>query len=290
MASLFPPLDLAGRLHRAGLRLKKGLGQNFLVDEGALARIAQAAGATSADIVLEIGAGIGNLTRHLAASGAQVVAVEIDERLLTLLEETVGSWANVRVVPGDILGLRLDRLIEDPGAGRYIAVGNLPYYITSAVIEKLLESDPRPALIVLTVQWEVAERICARPGRMSLLAVSVQYFGQPEILERLPAGSFVPAPEVDSAIVRISVDPDIPPPAARRAFFRVAKAGFSQRRKQLVNSLAGGMALSREAVKAALAAAGIDATRRAETLSLDEWRVLSRELKPGGLQGSGDAK
>jgi len=278
MASPFPPLDLAGRLHRAGLRLKKGLGQNFLVDEAALARIAQAAELTSADTVLEIGAGVGNLTRHLAASGAQVVAVEIDERLLGLLEETVGGLGNVRVVPGDILKLRLDRLIENSQAGRYIAVGNLPYYITSAVIERLLESDPRPASLVLTVQWEVAERICARPGRMSLLAVSVQYFGQPEILERLLAGSFAPAPEVDSAIVRIAVYPEIPPPAERRVFFRVAKAGFSQRRKQLVNSLAGGLALPRGEVLTALDRAGVEATRRAETLSLDEWRAVSRTL------------
>jgi 16S rRNA (adenine1518-N6/adenine1519-N6)-dimethyltransferase len=287
MASPFPPHDLAGRLHRAGLRLKKGLGQNFLVDEAALARIAQAAGVTSADTVLEVGAGVGNLTRHLAASGAQVVAVEIDERLLTLLEETVGGLANVRVVPGDILTLRLDRLVENRQAGRYIAVGNLPYYITSAVIERLLESDPRPASLVLTVQWEVAERICARPGRMSLLAVSVQYFGQPEILDRLPAGSFVPAPEVDSAIVRITVYPEIPPPAERRAFFRVVKAGFSQRRKQLVNALTGGMALPRGEVLTALGRAGVEATRRAETLSLDEWRALIPELRRDGPQSRG---
>lgn len=282
MSNTFAPLDLSGRLHRAGLRLKKSLGQNFLMDEAALARIALAAGATPADTVLEIGAGIGNLTRHLAASGAQIVAVEIDECLLTLLEETVGGLANVRVVPGDILSLRLDRLIEIAGSGRYIAVGNLPYYITSAVIERLLESDPRPQTIVLTLQWEVAERICAGPGRMSLLAVSVQYFGRPEILDRLPAGSFVPMPEVDSAVLRIAVHGSVPAPSERRAFFRVVKAGFSQRRKQLVNALAGGMGSPREVVKAALAAAAIDATRRAETLTLDEWRVLSRELRHDG--------
>ena len=127
MASAFPPLDLAGRLHRAGLRLKKGLGQNFLIDEAALARIAHAAGVTSADTVLEIGAGVGNLTRHLAASGAQVVAVEIDERLLTLLEETVGDLGNVQVVPGDILKLRLDQPFRQREGGRYVAGGNLSH-------------------------------------------------------------------------------------------------------------------------------------------------------------------
>lgn len=279
MTSLFPPLNLAGRLHRAGVRLKKGLGQNFLVDEASLARIAEAAELTSADSVLEVGAGIGNLTRHLALTGAQVLAVEIDDRLLPLLEETVGGLENVRVVPGDILALRLGRLIEVRPPGRYVAVGNLPYYITSAVIEQILESDPRPARVVFTMQWEVAVRICAAPGEMSLLAVSVQYFGEPQILDRIPAGSFMPEPDVDSAVLRVDVRDDIPRASERRRFFRVVKAGFGQRRKQLVNALSGGLGLAREEVLAALAAAGIDATRRAETLSLDEWRGLGREFQ-----------
>jgi 16S rRNA (adenine1518-N6/adenine1519-N6)-dimethyltransferase len=279
MTSPFPPLNLAGRLHRAGVRLKKGLGQNFLIDEATLARIVEAAELTNADFVLEIGAGIGNLTRHLAATGAQVLAVEIDDRLLPLLEETVGELENVRVVPGDILALRLGRLIEVRPPGCYVAVGNLPYYITSAVIEQILESDPRPARVVFTMQWEVAERICAAPDEMSLLAVSVQYFGEPQILERVSAGSFMPAPDVDSAVLRVDVCRDIPAVSERRRFFRVVKAGFGQRRKQLVNALSGGLGLAREEVLAALAAASIDATRRAETLSLDEWRGLGRELQ-----------
>ncbi len=283
MTSQFPPLDLAGRLHRAGVRLKKSLGQNFLIDESALARIAEAAGVTNADTVLEVGAGVGSLTRHLAATGAQVLAVEIDERLLPLLEETVEDLANVSVVPGDILTLRIDRLIDVQPPAKYVVVGNLPYYITSAVIEKMLESDPRPERIVFTVQWEVAQRICAAPGEMSLLAVSVQYFGQPENLGSLLAGSFMPAPEVDSAILRVQVHREIPPAAERRKFFRIVKAGFSQRRKQLVNSLAGGIGLERTAALAALAAAKIDPTRRAETLSLEEWRTLSRQFDTATL-------
>jgi 16S rRNA (adenine1518-N6/adenine1519-N6)-dimethyltransferase len=278
MTSPFAPLDLAGKLHRAGIRLKKSLGQNFLVDEAALARIAEAAGLTGADTVLEIGAGVGNLTRHLAATGAQVLAVELDERLLPVLEETVGDLANVRVVLGDILKLRVDPLIDVRPPAKYVVVGNLPYYITSAVIEKVLESEPRPERMVFTLQWEVAQRICAAPGEMSLLAVSVQYFGSPENLERLEAGSFVPVPEVDSAILRLEVDREIPPAADRRKFFRVVKAGFSQRRKQLVNALAGGMGLERGAALAALTEAHIDPTRRAETLSLEEWRRLSQAV------------
>ncbi len=272
------PLDLAGRLHRAGVRLKKSLGQNFLVDEAALARIAEAAVLSPIDTVLEIGAGVGNLTRHLAATGAQVLAVEIDDRLLPLLEETVGDLENVRVVPGDILTLRVAPLIDVRPPAKYVVVGNLPYYITSAVIERMLEHDPRPERIVLTVQWEVAERICAVPGEMSLLAVSVQYFGFVENLGRVPADSFLPAPEVDSAIVRVEVRREIPAAVERRAFFRVVKAGFSQRRKQLVNALAGGMGLGRREALTALASAKIDPTRRAETLSLDEWHLLSREM------------
>ena len=240
---------------------------------------AEAAELTSADSVLEIGAGIGNLTRHLAATGALVLAVEIDDRLLPLLEETVGELENVRVVPGDILALRLGRLIDVRPPGRYVAVGNLPYYITSAVIEQILESDPRPARVVFTMQWEVAARICAAPGAMSLLAVSVQYFGEPQILDRIPAGSFMPEPDVDSAVLRVDVRDDIPLASERRRFFRVVKAGFGQRRKQLVNALSGGLGLAREEVLAALAAAGIDARRRAETLSLDEWRGLGREFQ-----------
>ncbi len=273
MASTLTPLHVPDLLRRHGLRARKSLGQNFLIDEGALARIASAASLTVDDTVLEIGPGLGSLTRHLAIAAQQVVAVEIDQTLLPVLAEVVAAHPNVRVVHADILTVDPAELIEGQ---RYKVVANIPYYITSAVIRHLLEARVRPSVIVLTVQREVAERICAAPGDLSVLAVSVQAYARAELVARIPAGAFYPRPDIDSAVVRLTALPE-PVFGSQDAdrFFRVVKAGFGQKRKQLRNALSTGLRQPAQAADVWLARAGIDPTRRAETLSLDEWRVLT---------------
>lgn len=274
------PLDVRGLLRQHGLHPKKGLGQNFLVDEAALAKVAAAAELQPTDEVLEIGPGLGSLTRHLAAAARRVVAVELDASLLPALEQTLGAYDNVEIIQADILRLDLAREARlQPG---YKVVANIPYYITSAVIQQLLEAPIRPERIVLTVQREVAERMVAQPGDMSLLAVSVQFYSVPRIVARLPAGAFYPRPDIDSAVVRLDVRPEPALPAGEaHDFFRVVKAGFSQKRKQLRNALSGGLRLAPAEVDALLARAGLDGQRRAETLTLAEWAALARAAQAG---------
>lgn len=262
-------------LRQFDIKPKKSLGQNFLVDEGAAARIVTAANLVPDDVVLEIGPGLGGLTRHLAANAARVVAVELDQRLIPVLEHTLAAYPNVELVHGDILQLDPASLLPPT----YKVVANIPYYITSALLRHLLEAEARPLLMVLTVQEEVARRIVAAPGDMSLLAVSVQFYGRPRIVTRLKAGAFYPRPKVDSAVVQIDLDPGTRPALGVtdvHLFFQLVQAGFSQRRKQLRNALVGGMGRSRAKVDAALAQAGIDPRRRAETLALEEWATLSQ--------------
>jgi len=268
-----PPLDVPGLLRKYELRPDKRLGQNFLIDPVALQRVVQAAGISAMDRVLEIGPGLGSLTRYLASMARKVTAVELDRRLIAPLREVLAPFTNVDIVEGDILKVDLAKLLLEPG---YLVVANIPYYITSAVIRHLLEARQRPKQMVLTIQREVADRICAGPGDMSLLALSVQVYGQPQIAAHIPAGAFYPAPTVDSAVVRVDVydAPRIPAPALE-AFFRLAKAGFSQKRKNLRNSLSGGLAWPVAQVEQLLAEGGIDAKRRAETLSIDEWGKLA---------------
>jgi 16S rRNA (adenine1518-N6/adenine1519-N6)-dimethyltransferase len=277
------PLGMRQLLREFGLRPKKSLGQNWLVDESALSRIAVAAELTRQDIVLEIGPGLGALTRHLAERAGRVIAVELDATLIPPLSRSLADYANVTIVQGDILQFSPSALVGGPDLSSspipYKVVANLPYYITSAVIRHLLEADIPPSLIVLAVQLEVAQRITAVPGKLSLLAVSVQFYGRPSIVTHIKAGSFYPAPQVDSAVVRI--EPYNRPAvdvADREGFFAVVKAGFSQKRKQLHNALAAGLARSQADVASALESAGVDGRRRAETLTLDEWASVARAI------------
>ncbi len=274
-----PNLDVPGLLRQAGLRPDKRLGQNFLVDTAALDKVLQSAEIDRDDVVLEIGAGLGSLTRYLAACARHVTAVELDERLFRLLKEVLSPYPNVRLVQGNILALDPVGLLAggEPEnlAGGYVVAANIPYYITSAVIRQLLEARLQPWRMVLTVQREVAERVCAKPGDMSLLALSVQVYGQPEITARIPAGAFYPAPQVDSSVVRVRLfDKPVIPREQLKEFFRMAKAGFSQKRKTLRNALAGGMHWTPQQAGEILQSAGIDPQRRAETLSLEEWGRL----------------
>lgn len=271
-------LSLGPLLARHGIRLKKSLGQNFLQDEGALAKIADAAELMPGDTVLEIGPGAGSLTRHLAHRARRVVAVELDNALAPVLAETLAGYDNIDLVFGDILEQDMGALLGADAAG-YKVVANVPYYITSAILRHLLENAVQPGLLVLTIQREVAQRIVAGPGALSLLAVSVQYFGQAELVGRIGAGAFLPRPKVDSAIIRVRLhDQPLAPDVPVRDFFRVAQAGFGQKRKQLKNALSAGLQRPTDEIVAALESAGIAPSRRAETLSLPEWAELARAL------------
>jgi 16S rRNA (adenine1518-N6/adenine1519-N6)-dimethyltransferase len=267
-----PALNVPELLRNYGLQPDKRLGQNFLVDPSALEQVLQAAEIDGEANVLEIGPGLGSLTRLLARRARRVVAVELDANLLPPLYQVLAPYSNVEIVQGDILAHDPARLM---GAAGYRVVANIPYYITSALIRHLLEARLKPQRLVLTVQHEVAERICAMPGDLSLLALSVQVYGDPRIAARIPAGAFYPAPKVDSAVVRVDLRARPAIPAAElEAFFRLAKAGFSQKRKTLRNALAGGLRLTTAQSSQLLETAGIDPMRRAETLSLEEWRKL----------------
>lgn len=267
-----PPLNAAAVLKRSGLRADKSLGQNFLQDSSALEKIVDAAEISGDDCVLEIGPGLGSLTRYLAVSAREVTAVELDADLLAPLQVVLSPYRNVRVVHGDILKLSVSELIHQPN---YIVAANIPYHITSAIIRHLLEGEIRPRRIVLTVQKEVAERICAEPGDLSLLALSVQVYGKPSIAARIPAGSFHPVPKVDSAILRINIyEEPLVPNNLLATFFKLTKAGFSQKRKMLRNSLSSGLHIPPALAEALLTSAGIDPMRRAETLSIEEWRKV----------------
>jgi 16S rRNA (adenine1518-N6/adenine1519-N6)-dimethyltransferase len=268
-----PPIDPRELLHENNLHARKRLGQNFLCDQEILREIVRIAGVTTADEVLEIGAGLGSLTRELAVCAGRVAAVEIDSRLLQILRKVMKPFANAEIIEGDILKLDPSVLVGSQG---YQVVANIPYYITSAVIRHLLEARIKPARVVLTVQKEVAERICAEPGEMNLLALGVQVYGKPEIKLSIPAAAFYPAPEVDSAVLRIELFSEPAVPISRLGeFFVLAKAGFSQKRKTLRNSISGGMKLPTSKAESLLKQAGIDPQRRAETLSIPEWAVLT---------------
>jgi 16S rRNA (adenine1518-N6/adenine1519-N6)-dimethyltransferase len=274
------PLNTSALLKQYGLHPDKKLGQNFLQDPFALESIAAAAEIQPMDIVLEIGPGLGSLTRYLAVSARQVVAVELDADLIPPLKAVTKPYKNIRIIHGDILKISPKELIHEPG---YLVVANIPYYITSAIIRHLLEKDPKPRRIVLTIQKEVADRICAKPGDMSLLALSVQVYGKPRVVNRIPANAFFPAPKVDSAVLCVDIyeSPKIQPELLDN-FFKLIKAGFSQKRKTLRNSLSSGLHISSTEAEGLLKKANIDPMRRAETLSIEEWRGLVLENKSKG--------
>ena len=271
-------------LHRSSLRARKGLGQHFLIDEAALETITSAAEVTPGDVIMEIGSGLGILTRELAGQAGYVIAIELDNKLAAILGQTLTSFNNVTIVNGDILKLDPVVLLQEQKTKfpptltnlfNYKVVANLPYYITSPVLRHFLEASVKPQIMVVMVQKEVAEVIVAKPGQMSVLGISVQFYGEPRIIDYVPARCFYPAPEVDSAILRIDVYPQ--PAVAvgdRDSFFELVRAGYTSPRKQLVNSLAQGLGKSKAEVLPVLAEAGIVPQRRAETLTLDEWARL----------------
>nr|WP_290670479.1 16S rRNA (adenine(1518)-N(6)/adenine(1519)-N(6))-dimethyltransferase RsmA [Ardenticatena sp.] len=268
--------DVRRLLAAHGLRPRKGLGQNFLVDETALQRIAETADLTPSETVVEIGPGLGALTEYLLARAGHLIAIELDPNMVAILQERFGDQPHFHLVEGDVLKQDIPALVRRfTGEPRYKVTANLPYYITSAAIRHLLESRPAPDLIVLLVQREVAERIVATPGNMSVLAVSVQVYGTPTLVARVPAGAFYPPPKVESALLKIEphATPHVQPHEAE-AFFRLVRAGFHQKRKQLRNTLAAGLGLPKHEIDRLLQAAGIQPSQRAESLSIDDWRRL----------------
>ncbi len=268
-------------LRQFDLKARKGLGQHFLIDEQVLKLIGSTAELAPTDVVVEIGPGLGVLTKELAGQAGWVIAIEIDSKLAATLRQTLASIDNITIINDDILHIDPADLPHELGgefpAGRfkYKVVANLPYYITSPVLRHFLEASVKPEIMVVMVQKEVAEAISARPGQMSLLSVSVQFYGEPTIVAYVPAQCFYPAPEVDSAILRVNVYPEpVVAVTNEQSFFELVRAGFSASRKQIVNSLAQGLGLPKTEVLSLLEAASIVPQRRAETLTLDEWAKL----------------
>lgn len=268
-------------LAQQGLRPRKRLGQNFLIDKGVLRASVEAGELVANDVVVEVGPGLGFLTRELASRAGRVVAVELDSQMGAILKRTLAEYANVTVVQGDILALAPRDLLApaaDAPVPAYKVIANLPYYITSPVLRHFLEAEAKPRLMVVMVQKEVAERLAAGPPDMSLLSIGVQIYGRPRIVRLVSAGAFYPPPAVGSAIVRIDVY-DRPAVDVDDVdhFFKLVAAGFSQPRKQLHNTLAQRLWFPPGGAKVLLERAGIDPRRRPATLSLAEWERLYHE-------------
>jgi len=276
--AILPSAQVKRLLRQSGIRARKRLGQHFLADESVLQAIVQAAELSSADTVIEVGPGLGILTAELVKRAGNVVAVELDTKLASLLKRRLASPSNLRVINADVLKVSPSELLE--GTSHYKVVANLPYYITSPVLRYFVEASPKPSLMVVMVQKEVGEAIVAEPGKMSILAVSLQAYSKPRIISHVPAQCFYPQPKVDSVILRFDL---LPEPAVKVAdmddFFDLVKAGFSSPRKQLHNSLAHSLGMKPAEITLLLEGANIDSKRRAETLSLEEWARLYEVLE-----------
>ncbi|MBQ1814877.1 MAG: 16S rRNA (adenine(1518)-N(6)/adenine(1519)-N(6))-dimethyltransferase RsmA [Ruminococcus sp.] len=268
-------------LGRHGFTFSKSLGQNFLINPSVCPRMAELSGAAQGVGVIEIGPGIGVLTNELCALADKVVAVELDKRLLPVLEETLAEYDNIKVINADVLELDLQKLIEEEFAGMEVVVcANLPYYITSPVIMKLLEDKLPISAVTVMVQKEAARRICAPVGsrECGAVTVSVNYYAKPELLFDVSAGSFMPAPKVDSAVMRLDILDEPPVKTDEKKFFAVVKAAFSQRRKVISNSLSSGLGIGKAEVLTILEAAGVPANARAETLSLQAFADIANNI------------
>lgn len=270
-------------LSRYGFNFSKGLGQNFLINPSVCPRMAELSGAGKEVGVIEIGPGIGVLTRELCEISDKVVAVEIDKRLIPVLDETLADFDNIKVINDDVMKLDLKKLIEDEFEGMKVVVcANLPYYITSPVIMKLLEDKLPVEAITVMVQKEAAQRICAEVGsrESGAVTVSVNYYSKPEMLFTVSSGSFMPAPKVDSAVMRLDVYKE--PPIKLdddKKFFTVVKAAFSQRRKTVLNSISSSLALEKNVVNGILLDSGVDPRSRAEKLTMEDFAEISRRIE-----------
>lgn len=269
-------------LEKNGFHFSKALGQNFLINPSVCPRMAALSGAADCAGAVEVGPGIGVLTWELSKVAKKVVSIELDKRLLPVLDETLADCDNVKILNADVMKLDLRRMIEEEFPGGEVAVcANLPYYITSPVIMRLLEERLPVTSITVMVQKEAAERLCAHPGERACGAVSaaVWYYAEPEILFQVSRGSFMPAPNVDSAVIRLRIRRTSPVEVADEPFFfRVVRAAFAQRRKTAVNSIANTLGRSKQAVAAAFDAAGVPQNARAEALTLEDFAALAAGL------------
>lgn len=273
---------------QTGFRPNRLLGQHFLADRRILRKIVTTAALSPQDTVLEIGPGLGSLTQELTECGCQVMAVEKDSKLTEILKEKFKNTSNLQIIKGDILKLLEKNITKQWGS--YKVVANIPYYLTAVLVRRLLESTNPPQLMVLMVQKEVAQRICAQPPRMSLLAVAVQFYAEPKIISYVSKNSFWPKPKVDSAIIKITPHnspfykrphPELDSGGAGvDKFFRVLKAGFSQPRKQLVNNLSRGLKIERAEIEKNLKTLNIEPPQRPQTLSVQDWIGLWKKIKP----------
>lgn len=269
-------------LNKHGFTFSKKLGQNFLINPTVCPRIAEMGHAQKGYGILEIGPGIGVLTNELAKRADKVVAVEIDSRLIPVLSETLSEYNNVKVINADILELDLNKLIEDEFKGMKVAVcANLPYYITSPIIMTLLQSRLRITSITAMVQKEAGVRLCAPLGtrEAGAVTVAVDYFSEAKILFDVSRGSFMPAPNVDSCVVRFDIREQTPKPCDEEFFFRVVKGMFSQRRKTVLNCVSGSMGLDKALVERAIEEAGIKKTARPEELDMAQMLAFADCLK-----------
>ena len=257
------------------LRPSKRFGQNFLIDKGVLRKIIEAANLQPEDIVLEIGPGLGALTIELAKKAGKVIAIEKDSKMIEILKETLKDFKNVEIIQEDILTIPDSRFQI---LNSYKVVANLPYYIVSPVIRKFLENEIPPNEMILMIQKEVAQRICGEPPDMSLLAVSVQFYAQPEIISFVSKESFWPQPKVDGAIIKLKVK-NKKLKIDKNLFFKIVKAGFSQPRKQILNNLSKMLKLEKETIKSWLLKNNIQPQQRAETLGVKDWIKLSKSFK-----------
>lgn len=277
-------------LKKYGFSFKKSLGQNFLIDTNILHNIVKTAELDSSKAVLEIGPGIGALTEHLARAAGKVVAVELDQRLLPILGDTLEPYPNAQVIHGDVLKVDLKRLFSEKFAEfpKVSVVANLPYYVTSPILMRLLEEELPLENIVVMMQKEVAERIAASPGgkEYGALSIMAQYYAEPEIAMIVPHSVFIPQPNVDSAVLKLSVREKPPVEvASRRVLFQVIKASFAQRRKTIFNNLMGSMFSreQRDLLMDILQRAEVDPSRRGETLSIAEFAKLSNLIVEAGV-------
>ncbi|MCX6760794.1 MAG: 16S rRNA (adenine(1518)-N(6)/adenine(1519)-N(6))-dimethyltransferase RsmA [Candidatus Nealsonbacteria bacterium] len=268
----FSKQDTKSLLQKYKTQPIKRFGQNFLIDKSAINKIIEVAEISPNDIVLEIGPGTGALTQELAKRAKKVIAVEKDIKMIEILEETLKDFNNIEIIQGDALKMADSQVISP-----YKVVGNLPFYLTAPIIRQFLETENPPKEMTLIVQKEVGQRICAKPPRMSILAVSVQIYAEPKIISYISKKSFWPSPKVDSAIIKIlkinsnqEIDRDL--------FFKIVKAGFSQPRKQLINNLSKGMGMEKEKTEKWILKNKIEPSQRAETLSIDDWLKLLRDF------------
>lgn len=279
MPTLTDPAVIKELLQRHGFSFSKALGQNFIINPSVCPRMAELGGAAPGVGVLEIGPGFGVLTAELCRRAEKVVAVEVDDRLPPILAETLAEFHNVTIVPGDVTELDLSALIAEHFAGMPVVVcANLPYYITSPVIMRLLEQPLPIRSLTVMVQKEAAQRITAAPGTRECGAISaaVWYYSTPKLLFSVSRGSFLPAPAVDSAVIRLDIPPELPadwPP--KEDFFAVVRAGFGQRRKTLLNSLSAGLRWEKEDTRTLLETAGLPENTRAEQVTLEQWKALA---------------